>query len=543
MTTRTKAFLLFLGVSALYLATRSAALDEWDSFQFAMGVQHFDLWQHQPHPPGYPLYVFFGWLGAHLFHWDPGFALQVASCLGGALLVTAWFLIARFQFNERFAWLLAVSLTVTPIFWMTSTKVMSDACASAFLCLELYFALCFAVHARRREKDSVIPSGAAGEVEGSRRETIQPPSTNSGETFTAAPRDSSTPPHGFARNDSVGESLRTLLAAAFLGAIAAGVRPQNTGIILFILIFFLIRGRASRKHWATALALFFAGSLLWLLPMWKMQADLRPDLPFWSVYPKQLFQQWSWRLNRPNVYIGAYGFHLRDLAIKFGSHFGGWFGVGFGFIANAVTLVLGLLLTLIGLLFFWRRRDTHDRAFWRDHWPWAALYLLIIFCCLPAYQRYYLPILPLVAIIILRGLVVLDARWRLTSSLFPALLLAISLPLVWHSHREEGPPVKFVRYLKKKYPPAQRPRVILILTECERPVEWYAPQFDIVTHEDRLSNLPAAKLSAATAIYADNTNLILPPGWHFEREAIFHRSRLIDPKHRDIGVYRLEHKP
>ncbi len=486
MSIRGKTALLFASVFALYFCTRSAALDEWDSFQFAMGIQHFDLWQHQPHPPGYPLYVFFGWLGTHLAGCDPGFSLTVVSCLGGALLVVAWFLIARLYFGERFAWLLAASLAVMPIFWMTATKVMSDPMASALLSVQL---LC-AIHSAR-----------------SRRGPFP------------------------------------ILAAAFFGALAAGVRPQNTGVVLLILMFFLARGRASKKLWLGTLALFFGSCLLWLMPMWKMQADLRPDLPFWSVYPKQLFQQWSWRLNRPNVYIGAHGFHLRDLAIKLGSHFGGWFGVGFGFIANPVTLVIGILLSLAGLVSFWRQRDENDRACWRDNWPWGALYILIVFCCLPSYQRYYLPILPLISIIILRGLLALPARWRLTSAAWPALLLIISIPLAWQGHREEAPPVKFVRYLEQKYPPAERPRVILILTECERPVEWYAPQFDIVTHEDRLSNLPAAPLAAATAIYADNDKLILPPGWRFEREAIFHRSALIDPKHRDIGVYRLEHTP
>jgi hypothetical protein len=59
----TKAVLLFLAAFALYFFTHSPALDDIDAVQFAMGVRSFDLWHHQPHPPGYPLFIFFGWLG------------------------------------------------------------------------------------------------------------------------------------------------------------------------------------------------------------------------------------------------------------------------------------------------------------------------------------------------------------------------------------------------------------------------------------------------------------------------------------------------
>ena len=39
---------------------RSLRLDEFDSVNFAMGVRAFNLWDHQPHPLGYPVFIFFG---------------------------------------------------------------------------------------------------------------------------------------------------------------------------------------------------------------------------------------------------------------------------------------------------------------------------------------------------------------------------------------------------------------------------------------------------------------------------------------------------
>ncbi|MGH8100478.1 MAG: hypothetical protein ACREIW_04215 [Chthoniobacterales bacterium] len=51
----TKAVLIFVLLSGTYFFARLPGLDDYDSVQFATGGGSFDLWQHQPHPPGYPL--------------------------------------------------------------------------------------------------------------------------------------------------------------------------------------------------------------------------------------------------------------------------------------------------------------------------------------------------------------------------------------------------------------------------------------------------------------------------------------------------------
>jgi hypothetical protein len=51
------AALLFLGLSALFAFTRSHWLDDWDSVNFAFGLDDFDVTKHWPHPPGYPVYL------------------------------------------------------------------------------------------------------------------------------------------------------------------------------------------------------------------------------------------------------------------------------------------------------------------------------------------------------------------------------------------------------------------------------------------------------------------------------------------------------
>ena len=48
------------------------------------------------------------------------------------------------------------------------------------------------------------------------------------------------------------------------------------------------------------------------------------------------------------------------------------------------------------------------------------------------------------------------------------------------------------------------------------------------------------QLVQAKTIYTDNPNIALPPGWKSVQVALYHRSILIAPKHRKIGVYKLE---
>src|SRR5947199_4683257 len=102
-----------------------------------MGVHSFDLWHHQPHPPGYPLFIFFGWLGTRFFHIGTESSLYCASAFGGALFIAAWFSIIRIQFSERLAWWVASCLLITPVVWMTATKVVTDMLAAGLMSAEV----------------------------------------------------------------------------------------------------------------------------------------------------------------------------------------------------------------------------------------------------------------------------------------------------------------------------------------------------------------------------------------------------------------------
>ena len=53
----TLALLLSVVFLAFHLPYLPSSLEDLDSINFALGVRHFDVAQHQPHPPGYPFYI------------------------------------------------------------------------------------------------------------------------------------------------------------------------------------------------------------------------------------------------------------------------------------------------------------------------------------------------------------------------------------------------------------------------------------------------------------------------------------------------------
>ena len=478
-----KAVLLFFVAFALYFFTHSPALDEIDAVQFAMGVRSFDLWHHQPHPPGYPLFIFFGWLGTKLFHAMPESSLYLASAFGGGLFIAAWFSIIRLQFSERLAWWVTTSLLITPVVWMTATKAVTDMLAAGFLSAALFAAICFL----KQEKRSLI------------------------------------------------------ICAALLGAAAAGIRPQLFPVVAVILGIPLKKGSVSARTWWFAYAVLVGGCLIWLLPMWYMQSQLRPSVPFWRVYPELAYGQWRWRLKLPSVYIGAGDWSPRYLGMRFVRHILGWFWKGFGFIQSSPVLAAGIVVTTFGIIAYFRfGREAADKQFWRFHTPWLVTHIAIIFAALPGDQRYYLMVFPPLLVIMLRGFLRLPRPWGLSAVCIPALLLYILVPLAIENHRDEAPAVRLVRYLEKLYPPSKRGNVLLILPVVYRSAQWYAPQFKILDH------VPLAEdeevLRNAAAVYTDEMSL-KGEDYYLIHLADFRRSVLIYPQNRRVRLYLVERRP
>jgi len=107
---------LGLLVVASRLPFRTRYLANWDAAQFALGIRHFDLVHHQPHPPGYLGYIAAGRLLVLVFG-DPNSALVALSIAGEAIGVVVGFLFAWALFGRFAAWVTGLALAAAPLYW------------------------------------------------------------------------------------------------------------------------------------------------------------------------------------------------------------------------------------------------------------------------------------------------------------------------------------------------------------------------------------------------------------------------------------------
>ncbi|MDQ3930087.1 MAG: DUF2723 domain-containing protein [Chloroflexota bacterium] len=71
----------------------------WDAVQFALAVERFDLHLHQPHPPGYLLYVLVG-RAINVFVSDPSLSLSLLSVLFCGMAVPLFYALCRQVFEN-----------------------------------------------------------------------------------------------------------------------------------------------------------------------------------------------------------------------------------------------------------------------------------------------------------------------------------------------------------------------------------------------------------------------------------------------------------
>lgn len=113
---------------ALHLPYLPKSLEDLDSINFALGVRQFDVAHHQPHPPGYPVYIALAKI-VHAAVPDEAQALGLLSVVAGALGVLAiGALFVRLEgFTNSIAWAPAAALALTsPLYWFTAARPLSD---------------------------------------------------------------------------------------------------------------------------------------------------------------------------------------------------------------------------------------------------------------------------------------------------------------------------------------------------------------------------------------------------------------------------------
>src|SRR5262245_32419683 len=109
--------LLLAGITAASrVPFRARLLPTWDTVQFALALHEYDVVKHQPHPPGYILFVALGRLAA-LATGDATLALTWLAVLASALTVLLVYRLAWMLHDRATAVVAAVGLAASPLFW------------------------------------------------------------------------------------------------------------------------------------------------------------------------------------------------------------------------------------------------------------------------------------------------------------------------------------------------------------------------------------------------------------------------------------------
>jgi hypothetical protein len=169
---RSAGLALLLVFLLAHLALLPKTLEDVDSINFALGVRQFDVARHQPHPPGYPVFIALSKLSTSALR-AAGIAaaaprgLAIWSALAGAAALPALFVFfRRLENRDGLAWWAAIVVAASPLFWFTALRPLSD--MLGFAAVMWVFAL---GAGRPRHRDLVAGALIAGLAIGIRSQT------------------------------------------------------------------------------------------------------------------------------------------------------------------------------------------------------------------------------------------------------------------------------------------------------------------------------------------------------------------------------------
>jgi 4-amino-4-deoxy-L-arabinose transferase-like glycosyltransferase len=150
------------------LPYRARMLYNWDAVQFALALNEYDVVKHQPHPPGYILYVALGRLVHGLTGDAAGAYVLLAVVFSGAGTFVVY-LLARAMYDRPTALVAAALLAVSPLFWFYGTVGLTYAGEALFASLVAYFAF---RALRGSETDAWLAAGYLGVAGGLRQSLL-----------------------------------------------------------------------------------------------------------------------------------------------------------------------------------------------------------------------------------------------------------------------------------------------------------------------------------------------------------------------------------
>jgi hypothetical protein len=124
--------MLFAASLAIRIPFRSHFAYHWDSAQFSLAIEHYDVSLGLPHLPGYFLYVMFGRI-VNLLVGDPHASLVWMSVLAGAALAGLGYLLAAALFGRDCGLAAGCLLAASPLCWFQSEVALTTIVDSALV--------------------------------------------------------------------------------------------------------------------------------------------------------------------------------------------------------------------------------------------------------------------------------------------------------------------------------------------------------------------------------------------------------------------------
>ena len=207
---------------------RSQILHHWDSVNFALALDHFDVRLHQPHPPGtFVIYILLGRLVNEFLH-DPNRALVWLSVILSGLGVASLYLLGEVLFNRKVALISALLVLTSPLVWFHGEVALSYMLEFFWVPLVVYF--CYKMETR---------------------------------------------------------STWALFISALLLGLAGGIRPNTPVFLLPLWILAVLYHRYSWKKILLALVVMGIGGLTWIVPMVAWSGGLKEYIEIMKWWQSQ----------------------------------------------------------------------------------------------------------------------------------------------------------------------------------------------------------------------------------------------------------------
>jgi hypothetical protein len=352
-------------------------LEDLDSMNFALGVRDFDPSQHQPHPPGYPVFIALGKLSHAVWPSDAG-SLSIWGAIFGALSVFP--LVALFRSIEamdgtasdatrdRRAALATLVVVASPLYWFTALRPLSD---TPGLGMALASQACLAMaFVRRRSADYADPAAIA-------------------------------------------QSGRLIVAGALIAGLAVGMRTQTIWLTLPMLAAVLLdrTGRGGAGALLGSAMTFSIGVLAWAIPLIIASGGVTQYRAAFAGQAAEQFTGLDIFLSNPTPRRMALGI--------IASLVGPWAVPPLGWIVVVIAIV-GLAVLV------WRAPQSAVLLL-VAFVPYAIFHLIVQ----ESYSRYALPLIPPVGYLVVRALSVAGAKVAaFGSAAIVVASLVVTLPAV-----------------------------------------------------------------------------------------------------------------